>query len=215
MSRLLGSAVVLGVATVVALYLLLHFLRPDYNALRRFLSEYAVGRFGILMTANFLLQALVSLALAIGLFLDVRHSGPLLAGCVFLTMAAVTLTVLGVFPADLSDPAGGPPRVLTRAGAVHQFTGTISFLSRIVAFLLLSRAYKLDNRWQSFASTARRVAVAFLMMFFAFILMVRVDLGGLAQRPAVAVGLFWMLLSGLHLRGASRPTAGSAVTDHL
>ena len=58
-SRILGSAVVLGVVTVVTLYLLLHVLRPDYNPLQRFLSEYAVGRFGVLMTAAFFLQALI------------------------------------------------------------------------------------------------------------------------------------------------------------
>lgn len=212
-SRILGSAVVLGVATVVALYLLLHVLRPDYNPLRRFLSEYAVGRFGVLMTAAFLLQALISLALVIGLFRDVRHSGSLLAGCASLTVAAVALTVSGVFPTDLSDPAGDPPRLITRAGMVHQSAGTLSFLSRIVAFLFLSRAYRCDNRWQALAPTARRVAVAFLALFFTFVLMVRWDLGGLAQRGAVAVGLLWMFLSGLHLRRPLRPTTLGAVID--
>ena len=49
LSTILGSVVVMGVGTVVALYLLLHILRPDYNPLQRFLSEYAVGRFGVLM----------------------------------------------------------------------------------------------------------------------------------------------------------------------
>ena len=97
-SRILGSAVVLGVVTVFALYVLLHVLRPDYNPLRRFLSEYAVGRFGVLMTAAFFLQALISLALVIGLFRDVRHSGSLLAGCAFLTVATVALTVSGGIP---------------------------------------------------------------------------------------------------------------------
>jgi hypothetical protein len=164
MSRILGSAVVLGVAIVFALYLLLHVLRPDENPVQRFLSEYAVGRFGMLMTADFILQALISLALVIGLFQDVRHSGSLLTGCAFLTVAAVMLTVAGVFPTDLSDPAGGPPRLITRAGMVHQSEGAISFFCRIVAFLFLSRAYRSDNRWQTFAPTAHRVAVAFLAL---------------------------------------------------
>jgi hypothetical protein len=213
MSRVLGSAVVLGVATVFALYLLLHVLRPDYNPLRRFLSEYAVGRFGVFMTAAFLVQALISLALVIGLFRDVRHSGSLLAGCAFLTVAAVTLTVAGVFPTDLSDPAGGPPRLITRAGTVHQAAGAISFLSRIAAYLFLSRAYRCDNRWQALAPTAHRVAVAFFALFFTFVLLVPWDLGGFAQRGAVAVGLLWMFLSGLHLRRSPWPTAAGAVID--
>ena len=185
-SRILGTTVVLGVATVVALYLLLHVLRPDYNPLRRFLSEYAVGRFGVLMTANFLLQAVISLALMIGLFQDVRHSGSLLVGCAFLTVAAAALAVAGVFPTDPSDPAGAPPRLATRAGMIHQSAGTLSFLSRICAFLFISLAYQRDNRWQALAPTARRIAVAFLALFLTIVIVGRWHLGGLAQRGTVA-----------------------------
>ena len=211
MSRILGSAVVLGVASVFALYLLLHVLRPDDNPLRRFLSEYAVGRFGVLMTAAFFLQALIAVALVIGLFREVRHSGSLLAGCAFLTVAAITLIVSGVFPTDLSEPAGHPPRVMTRAGMVHQTAGAISFVSRIVAFLLLSLAYRRDIRWQALAPTAHRVAVAFLVLFVSFVFMVRWDLGGVAQRGTVAVGLLWMFLSGLHLRRVERRMGSRAL----
>jgi hypothetical protein len=173
MSRILGSAVVLGVATVFALYVLLHILRPDENPVQRFLSEYAVGRAGILMTADFFLQALISLALVIGLFRDVRHSGSLLAGCAFLTVAAGMLTVAGVFPTDLSDLAGGPPPLGHSGGFVHQSAGAISFVARIFAFLLLSGAYRHDNRWNTFAPTAHRLAIAFLALFVTFVLVVR------------------------------------------
>ena len=149
MPRVLGSAVVLGVGAVVALYVLLHLLRPDYDPIRRFLSEYAVGRFGVLMTASFLLQALISLALVIGLFRDVRHSGSLLAGCAFLTVAAAALAVAGVFPTDLSDQPGDQPRLTTRTGMVHQSAGTLSFSP---AWLLpLSFPAPIDStaRWAS------------------------------------------------------------------
>jgi len=210
-SRILGSTVVLGVATVVVLYVLLHVLRPDYNPLRRYLSEYAVGRFGALMTASFLLQALVSLALVIGLFRDVRHSGSLLAGCAFLTVAAVALAVAGVFPTDLSERAGDTPRLTTQTGMVHQSAGTLSFLTRIFAFLCLSRAYRYDDRWQVIAPLALGVAIAFLVLFFTFVVVVRWDVGGLAQRVAVAVGLFWMFLSGLPLRRTQRPMTADVV----
>ena len=96
---------------------------------------------------------------------------------------------------------------------VHQSAGTLSFLSRIFAFLFLSRAYRWDNRWQALAPTARRVAVAFLALFFPFVLVVRWDLGGLAQRGVVAVGLLWLFLSGLHLRRSLRPTTVDAMIE--
>jgi hypothetical membrane protein len=208
LSSVLGAVVVIGVGTVVALYSLLHLLRPDYNPFQRFLSEYAVGRFGGLMTTAFLLQALISLALVIGLFREVRHSGSLLAGCAFLIVAALTLTLAGVFQTDLSDSTDGPFRLITRTGMLHQLAGATSFLSRIAAFLCFSRAYRFDNRWQSLAPTARHLAIAFLTLFFTFVLMIPRNFGGVAQRVTVAVGLLWILLSGLHLRRLSRVTTG-------
>ncbi len=200
--RVLGSIVIWGVATAFALYVALHLLRPDYNPARQFLSAYAIGPFGGLMTAEFFVQALISLALAVGLLLKVRRSRSLLVGCLVLIIVAVTLVILGLFPGNLSDLNGGP---LSRSGAIHQFTGMISFPSRIVAFLLLPRAYKYDQQWQAFARTARRVGLAFLGLFIAFVVVVRWDLGGLAQRAAVAVGLLWLLLNGLQLRRSARP----------
>jgi len=142
----------------------------------------------------------------IGLFREVRHSGSLLAGCAFLTVAALTLMVAGVFHTDLSDPTDEPSHLSTRAGMMHQFAGAISFLSRIAAFLCLSRAYRFDTRWQSLAPTARHVAIAFLTLFCTFVLMVQWNLGGVAQRVTVAVGLLWILLSGLNLRRLSQMT---------
>jgi hypothetical protein len=88
---------------------------------------------------------------------------------------------------------------------LHQFAGAISFLSRIAAFLCLSRAYRFDNRWQSLAPTARHVAMAFLTLFFTFVLMIPWNFGGLAQRVTVAVGLLWILLE--------RPAPSQIVAD--
>lgn len=203
LSSILGSVVVMGVGAVFGLYVVLHLLRPDYNPFQRFLSEYAVGRFGVLMTANFFLQALISLALVIGLFREVRHSGSLLAGCAFLTVAALTLALSGIFPTDLSDSTGEPSRLITRTGMIHQAAGALSFLSRIAAFLCLSRAYRFDKRWQSLASTARHVAIAFLVLFLAFVLMIPWNFGGVAQRVTVAVGLLWIFLSGHQLNSGA------------
>lgn len=199
-SRLLGTLVVAGTAVVVALYLALHILRPEFNPVRRFLSEYAVGRFGFLMTANFFAQAAVSLVLAIGLLMNVRRSGPLRAGTVLLALTAALFIVLGIFPADLSESADGSVLSVTSAGAVHQAAGTISFICRILAFWLLSRAYRRDAGWQDIAPIANRLAWTFLALFVAFIIVVRWDLGGLAQRAAIGVSLLWMFLGGQRLR---------------
>ena len=205
-TRILGTIVIVSTAVAFALYAALHVLRPDYNPARRFLSEYAVGPFGALMTLEFFVQALIALSLALGLFLEVRRSRSLMVGCLLLAVSAVTAVMLGLFPGDLSDPSGGAPRLVTHSGAIHQFAGTLSFVFRAVAFLLLPRAYREDGQWQAFAGTAHGVGMAFLLLFLAFLAAVRWDLGGLAQRAAVAVGLVWFFLNGLQLRqGLDQP----------
>ena len=52
-SPLLARAVMGGAVLYVLTVGLLHVLRPDYNPARRFLSEYAVGKFGALGMAAF------------------------------------------------------------------------------------------------------------------------------------------------------------------
>lgn len=197
----LGLVVIWGVAITLALYVALHFLRPDYDPARRFLSEYAVGPFGVLGTAEFFSQAVITFALAWGLFLDVRRSKSLLAGCCLLSITGATFIALALFPADLSDPGGGAPRLVTRSGAIHHFSGVVSFLSRIVAFLILAAAYNRDDHWRGFGKTTRSLGLALLLLFFLTIFLeVRWNLGGLGQRAAVAVSLLLFLLHGLRLR---------------
>lgn len=50
-SRFFGSCVIAGTLLFLILMVTLHILRPDYNPLRNFLSEYAVGPFGFVLTA--------------------------------------------------------------------------------------------------------------------------------------------------------------------
>lgn len=203
--RFLGSLLVWGVALAFSLYALLHVLRPELNPARRFLSEYAVGPFGLMMTAEFFLQAILASLLVVGLFIHVRRSGSLLAGCLFLSIAAVTSVALGLFPTDPGSTAGGPPLLVTRSGVIHHFTGITSFVSRIAAFLLLARAFTRDDRWRGFSATARALGLAFLVLFFLTIfLTVRYELGGLGQRAAISVGLVWFFAAGLYLRHVPR-----------
>ena len=79
----------------------LHPLRPDYNPLRNFMSEYLVGPFGFLGTAAAYVLAATFLMLLVGLRLSVRPSGFLTASCVLLGVVIISVCVCAVFPIDL------------------------------------------------------------------------------------------------------------------
>ena len=48
-----ATIALVGVAYFAVIIVVLHFLRPDLNPIRRPTSEYAVGRYGFLMTSAF------------------------------------------------------------------------------------------------------------------------------------------------------------------
>ena len=64
-----------GVAAFLILVVVLHFLRPDLSPVTRFLSEYARGPYGLLMTIAILSLSLGGLALLVGLAASLPRSG--------------------------------------------------------------------------------------------------------------------------------------------
>src|SRR6516165_6039966 len=63
--------------------LVLHVVRTDFDPGYRYLSEYAVGPYGALMTSTFFVLSAGSIALAIGLWRSVSSKLRILPGLLF------------------------------------------------------------------------------------------------------------------------------------
>ena len=63
-----------------------HFLHPDVNPVSRTISEYGLGRYGLLLTSAFVACGLGSLALAVGLRRGAARSGRSTAGLILLVV---------------------------------------------------------------------------------------------------------------------------------
>jgi hypothetical protein len=194
-SRFLSKFVIVGAVLYFVIEIVLHRLRRDYNPARRFLSEYAVGRFGILGTAAFCLLAAMTAALSIALLLEVRRSWLLLVACGLLFLVSLGFCALALFPTDLTDPNGGPPPIRTSIGIVHDVCTSVLSCALGVAALLLPFAYKRDPRWRAISSR-----ILGFGLFIPFFLCVASALSwqwrGAGQRLVVASGLFWMIANG-------------------
>ena len=148
-SLLAANSVIVVALLYLTIEIFLHVLRTDYNPACRFLSEYAVGPYGTLGTVAFCLLALITLAFAFTLLLQVQRSGLLAATCILLFVAGFGFFALALFPTDLSPPDGGPPPIRTSIGVVHDTcTGILSSALGLAA-LLLPWAYKRDTRWRT------------------------------------------------------------------
>jgi len=198
-SRILANSVIAGTLLYVTIEIMLHVIRKDYNPACRFLSEYAVGPFGILGTVAFCLLAATTLALAITLLLQVQLSWLLVLTCCLLCVASLGFCALALFPTDLSPPQGGPPPIRTSIGVVHDTCTNALSVALGLAALLLPCAYKRDARWRNAFSRILLFGI-FIPLFLCIASILPWHWRGLGQRLVVASGLIWMVANGLLLR---------------
>ena len=175
----------------------LHFLRPDYNPVTRFMSEFAVGRYGYVMTIAFFALGLGSLALALGIRRGVAPSRAKSAGSFLLGIFGIGVFLAGIFPTDLQ---GSPA---TTAGTIHDTASLISFVVLISAIFLNSRGFKRDLAWTSYHAASLVMGFAALVTFVLFFISFNSGWLGIGQRAFAAVILLWLLSTGVRLRSAA------------
>ncbi len=189
-----------GFAFFVGAVVSLHFLRPDYDPTSRYISEYAVGPYGYLMTAAFFAWGIGSLALALGIRQTLKPSRASQVGVVLLWIATAGVFTAGIFTADLT----GDP--VTTRGAIHGFASVVIFLSMIPAVLLLSIGFGRDPRWRRFRYSSLALGLVVLGTFFLFGGPGGLVGFGIGQRIFIAALFLWLLVAAMWLRGvAARP----------
>ncbi len=200
-SRFFGTCVIAATLLFLIMMAALHLLRPDYNPLRNFMSEYLVGPFGFLGTAAVFMLAATFLMLLAGLRLSVCSSGFLTVSCVLLGVMVISACVVAVFPIDVLPPDGSLPPTLTRAAIIHIVFSALLYVSLIALLLTLPSAYKRDEKWRPFSHVTLFLGFLILASVVGLIL-APFYLRGLAQRGSFLVILVWLLLTGLRLRQA-------------
>ncbi len=130
--------------------LLMHVLRPDYSPTSHMISEYAVGRYGWIMTTSFLALGCGCLTLLLALSGSEPGSVAAWIGILLMGIPSIGLVVSAFFPMDAPE---SPP---TRTGDVHNISFLANVVSIVLATSLLSVGFWIDPRWRSF----RRLAVA-------------------------------------------------------
>jgi hypothetical protein len=112
------------ITLAVGLVVLLHRLEPEFAPSWRMLSEYALGRYGVLMRVAFLAGGTGVLASAVAL-----------GGSVWPASLGLILVALGPLGAAFvdTDPITTPPAERSRRSAVHAALGALFILGFPVA----------------------------------------------------------------------------------
>lgn len=130
-------------ATFVVLLAALHFIKPDLDPSWRPISEYALGKYGWIMTVAFLAWGLS----AISLFVAIRSQVQMLTGrigLVFLLIGAAGPILAALFP---TDPITTPPDAMTTRGAIHSLGAVLGDAIPIAATLFTLSLVRNNPSW--------------------------------------------------------------------
>ena len=174
--------------------LLMHALRPERGVASTYISGYAVGPYGWVMTTAWLAASSGCLMLVLGLARTGPRSAAARLGTLLLAIVSIGLLLTAIFPP-------GP----TRSGEIHSALFLVNVLSVLLASVLLAVGFGSDSRWRSFRRTAATLAsllvVAFVLMFLTAYTEV---LPGLANRFFVTVLVGWWLAISIKLHALAR-----------
>ncbi|MBA3376007.1 MAG: DUF998 domain-containing protein [Actinobacteria bacterium] len=177
---------VAGPLLCITLVALLHVLEPEVNDSDA-VSEYALGDFGWLMNIAFFSGAAGIGALAFVLHRSLARSKTAIAGIVLLSIAGVAWVLLGV---GNIDPEGADT---TTHGLIHGIGFFLGLPTRLAAPLVLTAAFRRDERWADHRRLSLVLGVAALAAEGAGFS----DLASVATlRLALGFWLVWIALTG-------------------
>ena len=193
----LALITIIGIVLYVVIDVIAQLLPPHYNAISQAESDLAVGPYGFLMTINFVIRGLLSLALLIALTRATTKEGRSQFGLVLLGIWGVGAFLLALFPTDL---AGQHP---TLHGLIHLVVALIAFVSVAMGELLLSLRFAADERWETVRNPVLTIAfitlIALVLLLFGTFAGLN-GAGGLLERVFLGLTLLWILVVALHLR---------------
>lgn len=171
-----------GAAVFTILLLALHAIQPDLSPTWRFISEYARGDMGWLMSLAFIAMAVTCIA-AIPLFWKQLKGWVGRIGLVLLGISGVGMILAGLF---VTDPINTPMDQLSDSGMLHSMGGQLNLTSFAILFLTI--ALVRQETWKKFKVLLWTITAVCLLADVAFIVTAASAEGSFG--PDVYTGLF-------------------------
>ncbi len=170
----------------------LHLLRRDLNPATHYISEYAVGRFGWLMSTALVVLGVGTIALAVVMHAMMNTTWLARIGTVVLFVSGLSTILTGLFRTDV---AGQPSTI---AGAIHGRAAFIAILCEAISVLIFTGAFFHDRRWHSF----RLVSLVFSVVVVISGALLPVVQRGTGERLLVYTLVLWLFVAALRMRAA-------------
>lgn len=189
-SKITAGISIIGFSMLIFIMLAFHFIQPELNPLKRFGSEYVVGRLGWIMNIAFFCFAcgLLSLAFAFNWGLNPQNRSR--TGSILFVLAAIGILGAGLFNTHLQVEQP------TTAGIIHALSSLFAFLTMIPAMFIFSRRLHLADLLKGKYKVLRYlpwvITLLFLSMMFVF---EALNLVGLGQRLFLFALFYWLFLA--------------------
>ena len=163
----------------------LHLLEPEFDLTWRFISEYALGRFGWMMPLAFLALAIILACAGVAILPGVRNI-PGYIGVLILLVAVIGLVIAASFQ---TDPITTKMDDLTPGGQMHVLGASLDYSP--LAFLLLTFSLIRNPAWSAIRMRLFITAIIPIALTIAFILAIPADA---VFGPGVYTGLIGRFL---------------------
>lgn len=196
-SAKLALVTIVGIVLYIVIDVIAQLLPPHYNPITQAESDLAVGPYGYLMTINFVIRGLLSLALLLALTRSTSPQDRSQTGLVLLGIWAVGAFLLALFPTDIAGNGHA-----TLHGLIHLLVAFIAFVSVAIGALLLSLRFSAHERWHSLRTPALTIVALTLIALILLFLGPSFGLqriSGLLERLFLGLALLWILLVALRL----------------
>ena len=168
--------VFISAACFVIVLILLHILQPEFDPRFRFMSEYALGDYGWLMTTAFFFLGLAPLIAALGLRNLNGKSWSARIGLGLLIVGAIFIWLAGIFKDSIP----------------HLLASVVVFPSVVMSVFFLSWTFGYATRWQKIYLVMLFIALGMLVLFLSMV--ADVGMPGLQQRVFIFLFLLWLTI---------------------
>jgi hypothetical protein len=201
-SARLFRAVILGIVLYIVLDVVVQLLPPHYSPISQAESDLAVGKFGFIMTINFLDRAVLSL-LFIYAFLRTLDCARVArsqfrTGTYLLGVWAVGAILLAIFPTDV------PATPVSWHGAIHLVVAIIAFIGGAFGTLAISQKLSQNRKFQGLKRIAFPLSIIVVVLLVVdlglfFLVHLNSRIGGLTERLFLGSVLLWIGVVSLYL----------------
>jgi hypothetical membrane protein len=173
--------------------IVVHFLRPDYNFFKNYISDYAVGKGGFIYTLAYIFTAIGTIFLYILMMRNLKKSSRYKFGGILLILFGITYLLTAIFPTDILAPGSFPNTV---SGKIHMGSAIAGWFFFIIGAIIITKRIRKEPEWDNvfkLASILTILCVVFLISLFV-VNSLRIPYAGLAEKLYILSREIWLLL---------------------